>query len=274
MRRYSAGQQWEDLNRKRQEAEHQEREAQKAAAAQALKAQIEGFPSLTSVDASLPVIGSARFRDSKSRYYRRQDEVLELEAQGPPPPQYRPHEPLTPPASNGEASGFDQGEQIRRLQKAVVQKEGEIKRLEAEIDGAKDEKRRLQAERHEAVDAQRRADDELRKLRRKVANLDQLLDGSIRREKELESELDVARQEVAALKRRLHEELCDYEDNVRAQGTRERHLGQQLEETKSKLENEMGRDRHPDRDVRSVGADETHGKTRPLREAAAPEGNN
>ena len=263
MRRYSAGQQWEDLNRKRQEAEHQEREAQKAAAAQALKAQIEGFPSLTSVDASLPVIGPARSRESKSRYYRRQDEALELEAHGPPPPQYRPHEPLTPPASDGEASGSDQGEQIRRLQKAVVQKEGQIKILEAEIDGAKDEKRRLQAERHEAVDAQRRADDELRRLRRKVANLDQLLDGSIRREKELERELDVARQEVAALKRRLHEELCDYEGSIRAQGARERQLGQQLEDTKSKLENEMGRDRYPDRDVRSIQADETRSKTTP-----------
>ncbi|CAF9925970.1 hypothetical protein IMSHALPRED_006835 [Imshaugia aleurites] len=252
MRRYSAGKQWEDHNRKRQEAENEEREAQKAAAAQALRAQIEGLPSLSSVG-PFPFGRPRHVQDSTSRFYRRQEDTLELDAQGTPPPQYQQHQtPLTPPASDGEAPELDSGEQVIFLQKAVVEKEAEIKRLESDIDVEKHKRRQLQAERHDAVDAQRRAGDEVFRLKRKVANLDQLLDASITREKELENELDICREEIRALKRELHEERCKYECEVRAQEVRDRQRGQRFGDTESRLENEIGGPGHLNQNVGAV----------------------
>ncbi|KAL9136160.1 MAG: hypothetical protein Q9175_002638 [Cornicularia normoerica] len=246
MGKYSAGKQWEDLNRKRQEAEDQELEAQKAAANEAVRAHVAG---------------------SRARFYRRQDDCFELEAQDDPPLQYREQAPLTPPDSDSEYPEVDSDENIRHLQKEVIQKESEIKRLESEVEVEKDKRRRLQAERHKAVDAQRRAEDEVCKLKRKVANLDQLLDGSIKRQKELESELDVSRQEARELKRQLHEERCDYESHIRVQETRERQIRQQLEDSNSVLETCIGRGRRLDQDVQSTLEREVqHVPTRPRRQ--------
>ena len=131
--------------------------------------------------------------------------------------------------------------QIRQLQRDVLDKEIQIRRLETEIEAEKDNKRRLQSERHEAVDAQRRAKDELWRLRIQVANLDELLDASIKREKDLESKLDTARDEITKLKRQLHDEQSGYESEIRAQEMRERRIRQQLEDTNFTLEEEVRR---------------------------------
>ena len=251
MRRYSAGKQWEELNRKRQEAENQEHEAQRAAANQAVRAQVGGLPSLTSLNATLPAGRPRYFQDLRSRFIRYQEDVPELEVHEDPPPQYRKQAPLTPPASDSEAPEVDSNEKMRHLRKDVIEKESKIKRLESEVDLEKDKRRRLQAERHEAVDAQRRAEDELRKLKRTVANLDQLLDGSIKRQKELEGELDSCREESRELKRQLHEERCSYESEIRAHETWESQIRQQLEDKSNALENETARNRRPNRDVES-----------------------
>lgn len=255
MGRYSAGKQWEELNRKRQEAENQELEAQKAAAVQAMRAQFAGLPSWTSPNATLPVDGPQCFQDSRSIFHRRQEDLLELEAQGTPPPPYQQQVPLSSPASDDEAPEVDSDGQIRYLQKEVLQKEGKIRRLESEVEVEKDKRRCLQAERHEAVDAQRKAKNGLCELRKEVANLDQLLDGSIKRQKELEGELDMCRQESRELKRELHEERCSYESDIRARETRERRFRQQFEDQNSALENEAGRYRRPDQDVGSIRDD-------------------
>ncbi len=260
MRRDSAGKQWEEVNRKRQEAENQELEAQRAAANQAVRAQVGGFPSLTSLNAAL-LAGRPRYL---------QEDVPGLEVQADPPPQYRKQAPLTPPASDSEAPEVDSNEKMRHLQKDVIEKESKIKRLESEVEVEKDKRRRLQAERHEAVDAQRRAEDELRKSKRKVANLDQLLDGSIQRQKELESELDLCREESRELKRQLHEERCSYESEIRAQETWERQVRQQFED--NALENEAGRDRRPDRDVEAVLEGDAQSKKSPRRAICASQG--
>lgn len=269
MRRYSAGKQWEDLNRRRQEAENQELEAQRAAANQAVRAQVGGLPSLASLNATLPV-GRPRYsQDLRSRFLRSQDDVPELEAQEDPPPQYRQQAPLTPPTSDGEVAEMDSNEHIRHLQRDFVQKENKIKELESKVQVEKDKRRRLQAERHEAADAQRRAEDELRKLKRQVENLDQLLDGSIKKQKELESDLDLCRQESRDLKRQLHEERCSYESDIRVRETWERQLRQQLEDKTNALENEIGRDRRADWDEESVPEGDVQSKKSPQRRIRA-----
>ncbi|CAD6586910.1 MAG: hypothetical protein ASARMPREDX12_002543 [Alectoria sarmentosa] len=267
MGRYSAGKQWEEHNRKRQEAENQELEAQKAAAVQAMRAQVAGLPSLTSLNATLSVDGPQCFQDSKSMFHRRQEGLLELEALGTPPPQYQQRAPLSPPAFDDEAPEVDSDGQIRYLQKEVLQKESRIRRLESEVEVEKDKRRCLQAGRHEAVDAQRRAKNGLCELRKEVANLDQLLDGSIKTQKELESELDMCRQESRELKRDLHEERCRYESDIRARETRERRIRQQYEEQNSALENGAGRYRRHDQDVGSIREDEAqHAPSRSRRQ--------
>ena len=238
MRRLSIGKQWEDLNERRQRAVNQELAAQRAAANQAVRAQAGGLRSLRSMNAALPVSEPQYFQDSRSRFYRRQeDDVPELDAQEDCPPQYREQAPLTPPASDGGSPQDDDSELIRHLQEEVVQNDIKIKSLESELESEKSNRRRLQAERHEAVDLQRRAEGELRKLRKQVANLDQLLDGSIKRQKELEGELDLCRLESSELKRRLHEERDRHESDLRARETRER----QLEYANSALKDEVGR---------------------------------
>lgn len=232
----------------RQEAEDHELEAQRVAVYQAVRAQVEGLPSLT-LNPARPVGGPQLSQNSRSRFPRRQEDFSELEVQGIPPPPYLQQARRTPPASDGETPNMDSNEQIRHLQEEVLQKESEIKRLEFEVEVEKDKRRHLQAERHEAVDAQRRAEDEVGRLRRKVANLDHLLDGSIKRQKELESELDLCRQETSELKRQMHDERYGYESHIRAQESRERQTRRQLEDTNWELVSEMRRNRHLDRDV-------------------------
>ena len=244
-------------------------EAQKAATYQAMRAQVGGLPSLSSLKAALPVDKLHLFQDSRSRFHRRHEDMLELEAQGSPPPPYQQQTPLTPPASDDEAPEVDSDEGIRHLQKEVIQKESKIKSLESEIELEKGKRRHLQVERHEAVDAQRRAEDEVRKLRMKIANLDQLLDGSIKREKDLESELDICRQESRELKRQLHEERCNYEIDLRAQETRGRQIREQAGVASGKLLNENGGDRRPFRDAESVLEGEVQSKKSPQRDVAA-----
>ncbi len=249
MRRHSAGKQWEEHHRKRQEAENQEFEAQRVAANQAVRAQVGGLPSLKPPNAALLAGRPRCFQELRSSFNRCQEDVPGLEVQEDPPPQYRKQAPLTPPASDSEAPEVDSNEKMRHLRTDVIEKESKIKRLESEVEVEKDKRRRLQAERHEAVDAQRRAEDELRKSKRKVANLDQLLDWSIQKQKELESELDLCREESRELKRQLHEERCSYESEIRAQERWERQVRQQYEDRSNALEDETRRDRRPDRDV-------------------------
>lgn len=225
-----------------------------------------------SANATLLFGGLTCFQGSRARFYRRQDDCFELEAQDDPPLQYREQAPLTPPDSDSEYPEVDSDENIRHLQKEVIQKESEIKRLESEVEVEKDKRRRLQAERHKAVDAQRRAEDEVCKLKRKVANLDQLLDGSIKRQKELESELDVSRQEARELKRQLHEERCGYESHIRVQETRERQIRQQLEDSNSVLETCIGRGRRLDQDVQSILEREVQRTKSPQRGIAGHQG--
>ena len=247
MRRRSAGQQWQETMRQRQEAIYREQEEQRAAANRALRAQVEGLPSLTSINANLPTSAPQPFRDPKPKHSRRgQDEVQELEAQSISPPPYQQLGPLIPPTSTSKAPNKNSSEQIKRLQEEVTQKESEIRRLESIVAAERARRRRLQTERHEAIDAQLRADIELCRLKERVSNISQLLTDSITREKELESELDTARQEVSELKRQLHEQRCDYESEIRAQEIRERGIKQRVEDTYSALENEMRSDRHPD----------------------------
>ena len=243
MGRYSAGKQWEDLNRKRQEAENQELEAQKAASNQEVRAQYGGLPSITSANATLFVSNLQNFQDSSSRFLRRQEYMPELEAQENPPPQYQQHAPsLTPPDSDGDAPEMDSDGRVRYLEKEVIRRESAIKILEHDVGVERDKKLRLQAERHEAVDAQRRAEDEVLRLKRKVANLDQLLEESIKRQKKLESDLDLSRQEVQELKRQLHEETCRYESDIQARERRETQIRQHLDHTQSAPESYVGRE--------------------------------
>lgn len=253
MGRYSAGKQWEDLNRKRQEAEDQELEAQKAAAYQQVRAQVGGLPSITSANATLLFSSPQNFQDSRSRYHRRQEDMLELEAQDDPPPQYRPHTPpLTPPDFDGDGPEMDSDARVRYLEKEVIRKESEIIYLEHEVGDEQDKRLRLQAERHEAVDAQRRAEDEVLKLKSRVANLDQLLERSIKWQKELESELDLSRQEVRQLKKQLYEEGCNYDSDIRTRERREKQIRQDLDDTKGALENYIGKDGRSGGDVPSL----------------------
>lgn len=268
MRRLSIGKQWEDLNEKRQKAANQELAAQRAAANQAVRAQAGGLRSLMSMNAALPVGEPQYFQDSRSRFYRRQDDVPELEAQEDCPPQYREQAPLTPPASDGESPQDDGSELMRHLQEEVVQNEIRLKRLESELESEKGNRRRLQAERHEAVDLQRRAEGEMRKLRKQVANLDQLLDGSIKREKELESELDLCRQESSELKRQLHEERDGHESDIRTRDMRERQLGRQLEYANRALKDEGGSQRRRDRYGGEILEEKAQSKASPRREGA------
>ena len=244
MARYSLTQQWEDIIRRRQEAEDQGLEAQRRAAHRAAIDQIDGPWSLRSVSAGLPGEWPQLFQDPRPSVRRRQAEMPELEDQRTPPPQYRQQTPFPPLASDGEALNAHTSAQIKQLQDEVAHKESEIKNLEYEAGVEKDRRLRLQAERHEAVDAQRRANDELGRLKRQVANLDELLDGSIKREKELESELDSARQEISELKRQIYEEQSTNENDMRAKEKRERQMKQQLEDTHCALEDEIRMNRH------------------------------
>ena len=206
-------------------------------------AQIDGLPTLTSASAALSISGYQPTQSPNTSSRRRQERISELEASWSSPPPYRPQAPLAPPAPDRAAPDPDTNVQIRRLQREVSDKEVQIRRLEQEIEDEKDEKRRLRAERHDAVDAQRRAKDELWRLETRVAKLDELLDASIKREKELESELDAAREEVAKLKRRLHEERSSYESDIRAKDIREKRIEQQLEDSQRTLEEEVERNR-------------------------------
>ena len=240
---YSLRQQWEDFTRKKEEVNNRELEAQRAAAHREVVAQIDGLPTLRSASAALPVGRPQPNQSPNTSFRSRQEGISELEALWSSPPPYRQQAPLTPPVPNSAAPDADTSVQIRQLQQEVTNKEIKIRRLESEVEVEKDEKRRLQAERHEAVDAQRRAKDELYRLRIQVANLDELLDASIKREKELENELDTARDEIAKLKRQLHEEQSSYESDIRAQEMRERRIKQQLEDTHCALEEEVRRNR-------------------------------
>ena len=261
MGRLSAGKQWEDLNRRRQIAENEELEAQKAAAYQEVKAQVAGLPCLTSANATLLIDGTRRLQDtSKSRFYRVEEEMLELEAQETSPPPYTPRGVRAPPDFDSGGLEVDGGEKFGLLQKKVEQKESEVQRLESEVEVERDRRRHLQAERHGAIDAQRRAEDEAHKLKSKVADLDSLLDGSIKRQKELEMELDLSRQEVRDLKRQLHEEGCSYESDIRVREKRERQMRQQLKDTTSVLESYIERDGRPDGDVGSLLERKARGK--------------
>lgn len=237
-------QQWEDVIRNIQEANHRELEAQRKAAHQEARAQIDASPALTSASAALPVGRLQPDQSSKPSFRRCQEGISELEAMWSSPPPYRQQAPLAPPAANGLAPDADTNVQIRQLQREINNREVNIRCLESEVEAEKDTKRRLQAERHEAVDAQRRAEGEIWRLRKQVANLDELLDASVKREKELESELDLAREEIAKLKRRLHEEQSSYESDLRAQEMREKRIKQQLEDTHIALEEEVRRNRH------------------------------
>lgn len=264
MGRLSAGKQWEDLNRRRQIAENEELEAQRAAAYQEVRAQVAGLPCLTSANATLVVEGTRRLQDpSKSRFHRIEDDMLELEAQETPPPPYTPQAVRAPPDSHGEGFEVDGGEKVGLLQKEVEQKENEVQRLESEVEVERDRRRHLQAERHGAIDAQRRVEDGVQKLKSKVADLDSLLDGSIKRQKELEVELDLSRQEVRELKKQLHEEGCSYESDLRAREMRERQMRQQLKDTTSVLESYIERDRRPDENAGSHLERKARGKKRP-----------
>ena len=218
-------------------------EAQRAAAHREMVAQIDGLPTLTSASAALPVGGPQPNQSPNTSFRRRQEGIPELEALWSSPPPYRQQTPLTPPAPNSAAPDADTSVQIRQLQQEVTNQEIRIRRLETEVEAEKDNKQRLRAERHEAVNAQRRATDELCRLRAQVANLDELLDASIKREKGLESELDAAREEVTKLKRQLRDEQSSYESDNRAQEMRERRMKQQLEDTHWTLEEEVRRNR-------------------------------
>ena len=261
------GQYWEALNKKRQQAESREMEAQRAAANRTMRAQVGGLQSLTSVSATIPVGSPQQFQNPESSSRLRRHFLPELEAQENSPPRYRQERALTPPASDSEVSDAKGNAQIRRLQKEVIERESKIEKLESELQAEKDERRQLQAERHEVVDAQRKAEVGLGRLEAKVANLDRLLDGSVQREKELERALDAARQEIAELKRRLHDERCSYESDIRARDIRERRISQQLEDTYCALESEIQRDRRSGRDVRSVPESETQCERSPDRVA-------
>ena len=264
MGRLSAGQQWEDLNRRRQVAELEELEAQRAAAYQEVKAQVAGLPCLTSANATLLLDGTRRLQDtSKSRYHRVEEDMLELEAQETSPPTYTPRGVRAPHDFDGGGLEVDGGGKMGLLQKEVEQKENEVQRLESEVEVERDRRRHLQAERHGAIDAQRRADDEAYKLKSKVADLDSLLDGSIKRQKELELELDLSRQEVRDLKRQLHEEGCSYESDIRVREKRERQMRQQLKDTTSVLESYIDRDGRPDGNPGALLERKARGEKRP-----------
>ena len=270
MGRLSAGKQWEDLNRRRQIAENEELEAQRAAAYQEVRAQVAGLPCLTSANAALLVDGTRRLQDtSKSRYHRVEEDMLELEAQETSPPPYTPRGVRAPHDFDGGGLEVDGGEKLGLLQKEVEQKESEVQRLESEVEIERDRRRHLQAERHGAIDAQRRAEDETYKLKSKVADLDSLLDGSIKRQKELEMELDLSRQEVRDLKRQLHEEGCSYESDIRTREKRERQMRQQLKDTTSVLESYIERDGRPVGNTGALLERKARGKRRPWCEFAA-----
>lgn len=176
----------------------------------------------------------------------------ELDTRDDGPPQYREQAPLTPPASDAgthqEDGDGDGNELIRKLQEEVVQNGRRIQRLESELESEKGNRNRLQAERHEAVALQRQAaeGEEIRKMKQQIANLDDLLNGSIKRQKELESELDLCRQESHELKRRLHEERDVYESEIRARETRERLDRQQVEYENEATGAGIGRQRGQD----------------------------
>lgn len=272
MRKSSIGKQWEDLNEKRQKAATQELADRKAAANQAVRAQAGGLPSLMSMNAAIPVSEPQCYQDSRSRFYRRQDDVPELEAQEDFPPQYREQAPLTPPASDGETPQEDSNDLIRKLQEKVVKNEIKIKRLESELESEKGNRRLLQAERHEAVNLQWKAEGEMRKLRKQVANLDQLLDGSIKRLKDLESELDLCREESSELKRQLHKERDSHENDIRTREAQERQTRQQLELTNSALKDEIESQRRHDRYADSILEGEAQGKANLQREGACHQG--
>ena len=264
MGRLSAGKQWEDLNRRRQIAENEELEAQKAAAYQEVKAQVAGLPCLTSANATLVIDGTRRLQDtSKSRFHRVEEDMLELEAQETSPPPYTPRGVRAPADFDGGGLEVDGGEKLGLLQKEVEQKESEVQRLESEVEIERDRRRHLQAERHGAIDAQRRAEDETYKLKRKVADLDSLLDNSIKRQKELELELDLSRQEVRQLKRQLHEEACSYESDIRGREKRERQMRQQLKDTNSVLEGYIEREGRLDGNAGALLERKARGEIRP-----------
>ena len=263
MGRLSAGKQWEDLNRRRQIAENEELEAQRAAAYQEVRAQVAGLPCLTSANANLLIDGTRRMQDtSKSRFHRVEEDMLELEAPETSPPPYTPRGIRAPPDVDSAGLEVDSGEKFVLLQKEVEQKECEVQRLESEVEVEMDRRRHLQAERHGAVDAQRRAEDEAYKLKSRVADLDSLLDGSIKRQKELELELDLSRQEVRDLKRQLHEEGCSYESDIRAREKRERQTKQQLKDTTSMLESYIERNGRPEGSAESLPERKARGETR------------
>ena len=245
------GQRWEVREKRRREAESRAFEAQRAAATRALQEQIgDGNQNPTSDSDPLPVGGPQQLQSPYLSFRRRQrNSVPELEAPCSPPPRYQQQTPPTPPASDGGAPDVGDHEQMTQLQKEVTHKENKIKRLEYEIEVERNEKRRLQAERHEAVDAQRRAENDFYKLKRQVANFDELLAGSIKREKDLESELDAARQEITKLKRQLYEEQCSYDNDIRAQEMRERGIIQQLEDERYALKGEKQRKNSPESKV-------------------------
>ena len=220
-----------------------ELEAQRDAALRDVVAQIDGLPTLTSASAALPVGGPQPNQSPYTSFRRRQEGISELEASWSSPPPYRQQTPLTTPAPNSLAPDAYASVQIRQLQREITNKEIQIRTLETDLQTEKGNTRRLRAERHEAVDAQRRVKDEVWKLKTQVANVNELLDASIKREKELENELDTAKDEIAKLKRRLHEEQSDYESETRAQEMRERRIKQHLEDTHIALEEEVGRNR-------------------------------
>ena len=263
MGRLSAGKQWEEFNRRRQIAENEELEAQRAAAYQEVKAQVAGLPCLTSANATLLIDGTRRLQDtSKSRYRRVEEDMVELDAQETSLPPYTPRGVRAPADFDGGGLESDGGEKLGRLQKEVEKKESEVQRLQSELEVERDRRRQLQAERHGAIDAQRRAEDGAYKLKSKVADLDALLDGSIKRQKELEMELDLSRQEVRDLKRQLHEEVCSYESDIRMREKREQQMRQQLKDTTSALESCLKRDAFPDGNAGSLRGRKTRGKKR------------
>ena len=235
-------QRWQDITRQRQEDENRELEAQRAATHREVVAQIDALRSLTLANAALPADGPQQDQCRSPSLPKRHESISELEAPCNSPPPYWQHALLTP-ESDCEAPNANTTLQIRQLQKEVTQKESEVRRLESELEVEKDERRRLQAERHEAVNAQRRAKDDLCVLRRQVANLDELLNASTKREKELESELDDARKEITGLKRKLHDEQCNYESDIRAQEMRGKRIQQQLKDTHYALEEEIEKNR-------------------------------
>lgn len=260
MARLSSGRQWEDFVRKQQEAASQGLEAQRAAAHRDMEAQVRGMPTLSLASAALPDGGPQRVQDTRPDVRKRQEDIPELEAQTTPPPQYRQLAPLFSPAFDSDTPNAGSSVQIRQLQKEVAHRESIIKRYESDVEVEKAKRRRLRAERYEAVDAQRRAEDELGSLKRKVANLDELLNASIEREKGLECELDNARQMIAELKRQLFEEQCRFESDIRAQELRQRQIMQQLENTHCALDDEIGRNKRSTRDVGSTLGNETQCK--------------